>query len=130
MVPHDEPLLADPLPIRNGNPAHAAAKHAAETRRVEYRAAFAKPAMQKPIEDMLRLGGLFARNDAVDHPSFNPMAAGANEGARRMALSLIDDTIGRDAAYRLIAEAITQAHAHAPAPLDRGPRPAKTEAVQ
>lgn len=132
-MPHDEPEIG---PIETAYVARPTrrtpmtASEAAETRRVEYRAAFGRPLMQKPLEDMLRLGRLFERNDAVDHPQFNPMAAGANEGARRMCLSLIADTIGIDAAYRLIAEAITQSTANAPAPPDRGPRQAKTDAIQ
>ena len=128
-MPHDEPALEATARVPAAH-LRAAKNEAAETRRVEYRAAFGRPLMQKPLEDMLRLGRLFERNDAVDHPQFNPMAAGANEGARRMGLSLIADTIGIDAAYRLIAEAITQSAANAPAPLDRGPRQAKTDAIQ
>lgn len=58
------------------------------------------------IAHIFATGGLFEKNAAADHPHFNPMAAGALEGTRRMCLELIEKTIGFDAAIKLLAERI------------------------
>lgn len=81
----------------------------------------------KVIADIFRTGGLLAKNDAVDFPHFNPMAAGSVEGNRRMCLDLIDKTIGIEEAIAFLAERI----ASHPFPPERAApqqaRPAITE---
>lgn len=78
------------------------------------------------IADTFRTGGLFEKNAAVDHPQYNPMAAGSLEGSRRMCLDLIVKTIGIEEAIACLAERIVR-DPFSPSRINTHPRPAKTE---
>lgn len=83
-------------------------------RRAAYAGLFRTPLSADVLADLFKTCGLFARNDAVDHANFNPMAAGSIEGSRRVALQLIENTIGLDRAIALLAAEIQTAHAQMP----------------
>ena len=85
-----------------------------------YRDVFAGPRGAEVLADLFDRCGLFDKNMAAEHEAFNPLAAGVEEGCRRVCLAIIDMTIGLREAERALAERISQ---------QRGPMPSAARAA-